>query len=185
MNQKFLDCVMCVENKLVNIAITEDRFAQVAGPFFGGRSKASTFLPNMNYRLILVEKVKVVTWYFEFFRYSDIYKCTKGGHCQITLKTRKNCQFCRFQACEKAGMKRSWVLGKSIFKTIIQCFKYSHSSNPIFSWWRSQVKESSTDITEHGIFDNVINAFNKCLIIYFNVFILVSWRRRKNPWLYQ
>ena len=44
------------------------------------------------------------------FRYSDIYKCSKGGHCQITLKTRKNCQFCRFQACEKAGMKRSWVL---------------------------------------------------------------------------
>ena len=45
-----------------------------------------------------------------FFRYSDVYKCSKGGNCQITLKTRKNCQFCRFQACEKAGMKRSWVL---------------------------------------------------------------------------
>jgi len=43
-------------------------------------------------------------------KYSDIYKCSKGGHCAITLKTRKNCQFCRFQACEKAGMKRSWVL---------------------------------------------------------------------------
>ena len=48
--------------------------------------------------------------FFFFSRYSDIYKCSKGGHCQITLKTRKNCQFCRFQACEKAGMKRSWVL---------------------------------------------------------------------------
>lgn len=43
-------------------------------------------------------------------KYSDIYKCSKGGNCSITLKTRKNCQFCRFQACEKAGMKRSWVL---------------------------------------------------------------------------
>ena len=61
MNQKFLDCVMCVENKLVNIVITEARFVRVVGPFFGGRSKASTFLPNMNYRFIVVEKVKVVT----------------------------------------------------------------------------------------------------------------------------
>ena len=61
MNQKFLDCVMCVENKLVNIAITVARFAQVVGPFFGGLSKASTFLLNVNYRLIVVEKVKVVT----------------------------------------------------------------------------------------------------------------------------
>ena len=62
MNQKFLDCVMCVENKLVNIAIMEARFAQVAGPFFGGRSKASTFfLPRTNQKLIIVGKVKVVT----------------------------------------------------------------------------------------------------------------------------
>merc|ERR1712012_1543480 len=50
-------------------------------------------------------------------KYSDIYKCTKGGHCQITLKTRKNCQFCRFQACEKAGMKRSWVLADGEVKS--------------------------------------------------------------------
>ena len=54
---------------------------------------------------------------FIYFRYSDIYKCTKGGHCQITLKTRKNCQFCRFQACEKAGMKRSWVLADGEVKS--------------------------------------------------------------------
>jgi len=50
-------------------------------------------------------------------KYSDIYKCTKGGRCQITLKTRKNCQFCRFQACEKAGMKRSWVLADGEVKS--------------------------------------------------------------------
>ena len=35
----------------------------------------------------------------------------------ITLKTRKNCQFCRFQACEKAGMKRSWVLADGEVKS--------------------------------------------------------------------
>ena len=52
-----------------------------------------------------------------YYRYSDIYKCTKGGRCQITLKTRKNCQFCRFQACENAGMKRSWVLADGEVKS--------------------------------------------------------------------
>lgn len=45
-----------------------------------------------------------------FFRYSDVYTCSKTGNCPITLKTRKNCQYCRFQLCERAGMKRSWVL---------------------------------------------------------------------------
>jgi hypothetical protein len=43
-------------------------------------------------------------------KYSDVYACGKAGACSITLKTRKNCQFCRFKLCEQAGMKRSWVL---------------------------------------------------------------------------
>ncbi|TRY73543.1 hypothetical protein TCAL_03366 [Tigriopus californicus] len=43
-------------------------------------------------------------------KYSDVYTCSKTGSCPITLKTRKNCQYCRFQLCERAGMKRSWVL---------------------------------------------------------------------------
>ena len=38
------------------------------------------------------------------------YSCRKGGKCIITLKTRKNCQKCRFDACLAAGMKTSWVL---------------------------------------------------------------------------
>jgi hypothetical protein len=43
-------------------------------------------------------------------KYSDVYTCSKVQNCAITLKTRKNCQYCRFHLCEKAGMKRSWVL---------------------------------------------------------------------------
>ena len=38
------------------------------------------------------------------------YACRKGGNCTITLKTRKNCQKCRFEKCLSAGMKTSWVL---------------------------------------------------------------------------
>ena len=50
-------------------------------------------------------------------RYSDVYTCSKVQNCVVTLKTRKNCQFCRFRLCEKAGMKRSWVLADSDCKT--------------------------------------------------------------------
>ena len=28
----------------------------------------------------------------------------------MNLKTRKNCQFCRYKLCEAAGMKTTWVL---------------------------------------------------------------------------
>ena len=38
------------------------------------------------------------------------YSCRKGGNCNINLKTRKNCQKCRFEKCLEAGMKTSWVL---------------------------------------------------------------------------
>lgn len=38
------------------------------------------------------------------------YNCKKGGNCDITLKTRKNCQKCRLEKCFTAGMKASWVL---------------------------------------------------------------------------
>jgi len=51
-----------------------------------------------------------------FFRRSiqnktaDNYVCRRTGTCEINLKTRKNCQFCRFQKCMSMGMKRSSVL---------------------------------------------------------------------------
>ena len=30
--------------------------------------------------------------------------------CEVNLKTRKNCQSCRYKLCEAAGMKTTWVL---------------------------------------------------------------------------
>ncbi len=38
------------------------------------------------------------------------YFCMADGTCQITPSTRKNCQFCRYHGCLRAGMKSSWVL---------------------------------------------------------------------------
>ena len=45
------------------------------------------------------------------YRYNETFKCTKGREdCQISLMTRKNCQFCRYQKCLLAGMRPSWIL---------------------------------------------------------------------------
>jgi len=51
-----------------------------------------------------------------FFRRSiqnktaNTYVCRKIKECQITSKTRKTCQYCRYQRCLSVGMKPSWVL---------------------------------------------------------------------------
>jgi len=42
--------------------------------------------------------------------YNATYFCVKDGQCEVTLKTRKNCQYCRYKLCEAAGMKTTWVL---------------------------------------------------------------------------
>ena len=42
--------------------------------------------------------------------YNATYYCVKEGDCEVTLKTRKNCQYCRYRLCEGAGMKTTWVL---------------------------------------------------------------------------
>jgi len=40
------------------------------------------------------------------------YVCRRARNCEINLRTRRNCQFCRYNACIKAGMKPSWVLSE-------------------------------------------------------------------------
>ena len=40
------------------------------------------------------------------------YNCRRQGKCEITLKSRKNCQKCRFERCLEVGMKPSWVLSE-------------------------------------------------------------------------
>merc|ERR1719471_989927 len=42
--------------------------------------------------------------------YNATYCCVKDGNCEVTLKTRKNCQYCRYQLCLACGMKTTWVL---------------------------------------------------------------------------
>jgi len=45
--------------------------------------------------------------------YNDSFKCTQGrGNCEVTLVTRKNCQYCRYQSCLAAGMRPSWILSE-------------------------------------------------------------------------
>jgi len=44
-------------------------------------------------------------------RYNETFKCSKGlEDCEISLITRKNCQYCRYQRCVSAGMRPSWIL---------------------------------------------------------------------------
>jgi len=45
-----------------------------------------------------------------FSGYNNSYICAKQSKCEIRLKTRKSCQFCRYQKCCEAGMKASWVI---------------------------------------------------------------------------
>ena len=41
---------------------------------------------------------------------ADQYQCTFGQNCTITVKTRKQCQYCRFKKCLDIGMKPTWVM---------------------------------------------------------------------------
>ena len=41
--------------------------------------------------------------------YCFAYFCLKDKQCTIDQKSRKKCQYCRYQACLAAGMKTSWV----------------------------------------------------------------------------
>ena len=44
--------------------------------------------------------------------YNESYCCVKDGDCEISLRTRKNCQFCRYKKCLDIGMKTTWVLSE-------------------------------------------------------------------------
>jgi len=45
-------------------------------------------------------------------RTAATYACRRNQSCEINLKTRKNCQFCRYQKCILVGMKPTWVLSE-------------------------------------------------------------------------
>ena len=44
--------------------------------------------------------------------YNLAYFCIKDRTCKIGPRTRKKCQFCRYQACLAAGMRTVWVLNE-------------------------------------------------------------------------
>ena len=44
--------------------------------------------------------------------YCFAYICLKDKECIINIKSRKKCQYCRYQACLAAGMKTTWVLNE-------------------------------------------------------------------------
>lgn len=43
-------------------------------------------------------------------KYYEIFFCSKGENCEINLKTRRSCQYCRFKKCLASGMRVAWVL---------------------------------------------------------------------------
>ena len=45
-------------------------------------------------------------------KYNLAYFCVKDKKCDIYLRARKACQYCRYQACLAAGMKTTWVLNE-------------------------------------------------------------------------
>ena len=45
-------------------------------------------------------------------KYNLAYFCAKKMQCNIYLKARKACQYCRYQACLAAEMKPNWVLNE-------------------------------------------------------------------------
>uniref|UniRef100_T1JF90 Nuclear receptor domain-containing protein n=1 Tax=Strigamia maritima TaxID=126957 RepID=T1JF90_STRMM len=53
-----------------------------------------------------------------FFRRSvqnDVYKhfhCPHNGQCQVSMSSRKSCQFCRFEKCLSIGMMKNWVMSE-------------------------------------------------------------------------
>ena len=44
--------------------------------------------------------------------YNESYCCVKDGDCEVSLRTRKNCQYCRYKKCLDIGMKTTWVLSE-------------------------------------------------------------------------
>ena len=60
--------------------------------------------------------------------YNSSYFCAKQSTCEIRLKTRKSCQYCRYQRCLDAGMKASWVITDEERKQKLS--KMTNNNNP-------------------------------------------------------
>lgn len=89
-------------------------------------------------------------------RTANTYVCRRTRDCQINLKTRKNCQFCRYERCLAVGMKPSWVLSpdereRRFRKNKSKKFKGEHdedssdklATEPIYDNGSSEVKKET------------------------------------------
>jgi len=81
--------------------------------------------------------------------YNATYCCVRDGNCEVTLKTRKNCQFCRYRLCLACGMKTTWVLTEEERK---QKFE-----------GRGKRKRNSEDPEGENIDGDLANNTNNCI----------------------
>ena len=77
------------------------------------------------------QSIVIVQWFnllIIIAGYNSSYFCAKQSMCEIRLKTRKSCQFCRYQRCLDAGMKASWVITDEERKQKLS--KMTNNNNP-------------------------------------------------------
>jgi len=79
----------------------------------------------------------------------DTYFCLRNGDCLMNFKTRKHCQFCRYEKCVKAGMKPSWVQEKDQNQKIKT---EDESCSKKAKYASSDDGENNTDEYEHLIY---------------------------------
>jgi len=83
----------------------------------------------------------------------------KEGQCQVTLKTRKNCQACRYKLCEAAGMKTTWVLTEEERKTKFDGKSKKRRSSSVGQSDHNCIK-IKTDDNAHLSEDDIANISN-------------------------
>merc|ERR1711962_448245 len=71
--------------------------------------------------------------------YNATYFCVKDGNCEVTLKTRKNCQYCRYKLCEAAG-KKTTLLSEEELSTVEGYVRASDY------WEQSKVNDMDTGL---------------------------------------
>jgi len=91
--------------------------------------------------------------------YNATYFCVKEGQCQVTLKTRKNCQACRYKLCEAAGMKTTWVLTEEERKTKFDGKSKKRRSSSVGQSDHNCIK-IKTDDNAHLSEDDIANISN-------------------------
>ena len=102
------------------------------------------------------------------------YLCNKSQACLIDPNSRKNCQYCRFQACLRSGMKITWVLSdqerERRFKKTDQSIVVAKPRNVLFSSSRKTLIHHSFTIEEQGIVEDIHAKFQNPWLQDFLIF---------------